>query len=181
MISLAQLKAHLQITSVTHDTLLTDYIAWAQNAIENYCEQPIAVQFVTQPVKSYEVLDVRVITVAAVQGRNNITEAWTTLALQDYTFVTAGQYQYIEIRESYTYYQASFLVGLSPMPASVVRVCYEMCKEMAANDGILGGESTFRVSQITKSKGGDATTTVLTNLSPAHKALLNPYRYVRIA
>lgn len=180
MITLAQLKSHLQITSATHDALLTNYIAWAQAAIEDYCEQPIALQFITQPVRNYVSLDVRVVSVAAVQGRDSITDVWTNLSLTDYTFIDDGTHQYFEIREPYNYYQSGLLVGISPVPFAVVRVCYEMCKEMAANDGLLGGESTFRVSQITKSKGGDATTTVLTSLSTAHKSLLNRYKLVRI-
>ena len=181
MITLAYLKSHLQITSTTYDGLLTDYIAWAQQQIEDYCGQPLAVQFTTIPVKSYQILPVNVISIASVQGRNSVQDAWTTLSLTDYTFVTEGAYQYLEIRSTYSYYQAGFLVGLSPMPASIVRVCYEICKEAAQNDGILGGEETFRVSQIAKSKGGDTQTTVLSNLSAIHKALLNPYKVVRIS
>jgi hypothetical protein len=182
MITLGYLKSHLQITSNAFDGLLNDYIAWATKQIEDYCEQPVAVTLRTIPVKSYEILPVNVLSIASVQGRNSIQQAWQTLSLLDYTLVTQDlTRQYLEIRSNFWQYQASLLVGISPVPAPIVRVCYEICKEAAQNDGILGGEETFRVSQIAKSKGGDTQTTVLANLSNAHKALLAPYKIVRLS
>ena len=180
MIPLAVLKRHLQITSVNFDDMLQTYIRWSQDAIEGYCEQPIAPQSVVVQVQNNIAVntDANVLYAASLQGRNSLTAAWTTLALSEYIFDL--ERRVFSITTAYQYYQASIFLGFSVIPSAVERVCYEMCKEMAQNDGLLGGESTFRVTSIAKSKGGDTTTSSLKDLSSAHKALLNPYRIVHI-
>lgn len=182
MIPLSTLKQHLQIDplNTTFDGLLNDYIAWATYIIEDYCERPIATKLLTVPVIPYGVLNVDVTFVAALQGRDNVTDTWTTLSLLDYQLVTSGYYQYFVVNSTYRFYQASVLAGIVPIPRTIEKVCYEMCKQMAQDDGILGGEETFRTMQIAKSKGGDTTTTVFKELSSEHRRLLQPYKLITI-
>lgn len=182
MIALGTLKEHLQInpSDTTFDGLLNDYIAWATYIIEDYCEKPIAPKLLTIPIQNYGVLPVNVTFVASLEGRNSVTDAWTTLSLTDYNFAINGTYQFFVIESTYQYYQATVLAGLVPVPSTIVKVCYDMCKQMAQDDGILGGEATFRTVQTAKTKGGDTTTTVLKDLTSEHKRLLAPHKYVSL-
>lgn len=180
MITLTTLKSHLQIQSVTFDGLLANYILWATSAIEDYCEQPIAQQFRVLPVVNEHPLDVNVLSVGFLQGRDDQAAAWQLLPLTEYAVIDTAYSKAFRITAPYRFYQAGLLVGLQPIPRAIELVCYEMCKELAQNDGILGGESTFRVQSVAKSKGGDTTTTVLANLTNRHKQLLAPYRKISI-
>lgn len=179
MITLAHLKTRLRITAPTYDGLLQSYIDAATAIIEDYCEQPITAQSVSV-IFSHRYRCGRfahVQGVLSVEGRDSMLTAWNPLDPDDWVFVAeADPPEILILHPHYLLHRAALQVGYSVAPLALQEVCYEMVKTMAQDDGIVGQQSTFRVTSITRENDRDRTITEFRDLASRHKEVLNRYR-----
>jgi hypothetical protein len=179
MIPLATFKMRTRITDSAKDAQLQLYIDAAAECIELYCEQPFQPKTIVLAVTTGMRIVFEVQSVTALEGRNSAAEAWQTLPATAYALDQTPVLPVLTIHETpYREHRATLVVGYADVPYPLQEVCYEMAKEMAQDDGVLGQQSTFRVDAITRANGGDTVTTKFQSLAAKHRRILDRYRVI---
>lgn len=182
IVSLADSKTFLNISSNEHDALITKLINAAASKIQNYCGQPIEPTTdseILDGTGSYFVLSQYTIfrSLTGVSYRSAIEADWTAHDVNDYTAEKRNSTIYIIGAEAFEYgfrnYKFDWELGFNQIPEAIQQVALEMVSkkylDFAKND-FVGVDS--RVQNIQ----GQQFQVKYLDLTSEHERILNAYR-----